>query len=229
MAQPRLASQKGIQARRRGWREMGRGRASGASWLYMFGGGIGAFFAGLIFALYLPDLPEGAPPIELLTGVLLAPLGAYLGNVMGSRASSYYDGMVLIVANERRSRIRKQMATGMSWCFVPKDLVAHRAQDWRYVDGRPYLWLMLPYGQRVHGNLKGTVDYLGLENDPWRARDAAVYARRTWNRMITQSGDDFEVLDEPPEQSKTIEVIGPWIGAAVIVGGGFLMLIMNMD
>ena len=89
---------------------------------------------------------------------------------------------MLVVANERRSPIRRQLVTGQSRAWIPKALLFWRSHEWRYNNGRPYLWLMLPATKRIEETLKTTLDYLQLPNDPYRAKDAAVYAQRSWNR-----------------------------------------------
>ena len=216
------ASGPGAAVRRREWNRLAGGRSGGAKWGYIAAGAALGFGAGLVFGLNVP-----LPGSSLLLGLLGAALGGYGGHV-ASRTGSYYDGMILVVANERRSRIRKEMVTAQSRIWVPKTLVAFRAQDWRYVKGRPYLWLRLPYGVRVHEALGGTVSYLGLASDFYRAKDAAVYAQRAWNRMIAQNGDDYEVLDEPVPEPNRIAEFGPWIGAGVILIAGILMFIMTV-
>ena len=223
LLQPEQAtSGPGAAVRRKEWNRLAGGRSGGVKWGYLAAGAAAGFLAGLVFGLLVPY-----PGASVLLGLIGAALGGYGGHLM-SRTGSYHDGMILIVANERRSRIRKEMVTAESRIWVPKALVAFRAQDWRYVKGRPYLWLRLPYGVRVHEALTGTVSYLGLENDFYRAKDAAVYAQRAWNRMIAQNGDDYEVLDEPVEEPNKIAEFGPWIGAGVILIAGVLMFVMTV-
>ena len=225
LLQPEQArSGKGASVRRKGWHSLAGGKSGSANPLYVGGGAVLGFLAGLILGMALPD--TGGPPMPLIAALLLAPLGGYGGIVM-ARGSSFHDGMMLVVANERRSRIRKEMGTAHARVWIPKDLLAFRQHEWRYVSGRPYMWLMLPYGVRYQDALNGTLSYLTLENDFYRAQDAAVYAQRVWNRMIAQNGDDYAVLDEPVQESKPILEYAPWIGAGVIVIAGFLMFVMS--
>ena len=223
LLQPDQAMQRdGAEARRKEWHRHAGGRSGEAKWGYIAAGAVMGFVAGLVLGLQVPWVSS------VLVGLAAAPLGGYGGNLM-SRTGSFYDGMVLIVANERRSRIRKEMVTAQSRVWVPKLLVVFRAQDWRYVKGRPYLWLRLPYGVRIHQALNGTASYLGLPDDFYRAKDAAVYAQRAWNRMIAQNGDDYAVLDEPEPERKLMAEIGPWIGAGIILIAGLLMFVMTLD
>ena len=224
LLQPEQAMGRGTAVRRREWHRLAGGRTGGANLLYVVLGAALGFIVGLILGMSIPL--EGLP-VELIAGVLLAPAGGYGGYLM-SRGGSYYDGMILIVANERRSRIRKEMTTAQSRVWVPKSLVVFRAQDWRYVKGRPYLWVMLSHGVRIHEAMSGTLSYLVLANDFYRAKDAAVYAQRAWNRMIAQNGDDYAVLDEPVQEKNVWAEIGPWIGAGVIVIAGILMFVMTV-
>ena len=219
----------GADVRRREWRRWAGGKSGGAKWLYIGAGALLGFAAGLVFGLAVPPVPAVEElNASMILALLVAPLGGYGGHIM-SRSGSFYDGMILVIVNERRSKIRKSMVTAQSRICVPKTLVAWRSQDWRYTNGRPYLWLRLPYGMRIHQALSGTMSYLGLEDDFYRARDAAVYAQRAWNRMIAQNGDDYAVLDEPEPEPNKIAEFGPWIGAAVILVGGILMFLLSLE
>ena len=227
LLQPDQALQRGAEVRRREWRRWTGGKGGGLKWHYIGAGAAAGFVAGLVLGLALPDPAYPGLPLELLAGLLGAPVGGYGGHVM-SRTGSYHDAMILIVANERRSRIRKHMVTAQTRAWVPKTLVAFRSQDWRYAGGRPYMWLMLPYGVRIHEAIRGTASYLSLPDDFYRAKDAAVYAQRAWNRMVSDNGDDYAALDEPEEEVNRLTEIGPWLGAAVIVGAGILMFLLTL-
>ena len=209
--------------RRDQWHRMAGGRAGQAQWGWIGLGALVGFVVGLIAGL---GIPGELPP--MLVGLAAAPLGAFGGHVW-SRAGSYYEGMVLIIVNERRSRIRKEVVTAQAEAWVPKPLVAYRSQDWRYAAGRPYLWLMLPFGARIHETLLRTDDYLTLSNDYFRAKDAAVYAQRSWNRMVSDNGDDYAHLDDgESDENRMVELL-PWIAAAAFVVSGVLMVLLTME
>ena len=135
--------------------------------------------------------------------------------------------MMLVVVNERRSIIRREMVTGQVEVWIPKALLFWRSHDWRYLNGKPYLWLQLPYGTRIQNTLKSTLDYLRLPNDPHRAKDAAVYARRSWNRMISDSALDFADIDKGETDDSRVKELLPWISAGSFLSAGVLLVLLT--
>ena len=165
--------------------------------------------------------------MSLVLVILLAPIGGTVGHYYKAMGGGFHDGMMLVIVNERRSVIRTQMVTGQVEAWIPKALLFWRANDWRYRSGKPYLWLMLPYGDRIQDKLKGTLDYLRLPNDPHRAKDAAVYAQRSWNRMISDSALDFMDIDKGETDDNRLKEYLPWLSAVGIVGTGILLVLLT--
>ena len=141
----------------------------------------------------LPALPFPVP-MMIVMAVFLAPVGGIIGHMLGTMGG-YYIGMMRVIVNERRSVIRPEMVTGQVEAWIPKALLSWRSHEWRYQGGKPYLWLHLPLGRRIQDELRGTQDYLLLQNDLYRARDAAVYAQRSMNRMVADNALDFADVD----------------------------------
>ena len=141
---------------------------------------------------------------------------------------AYKGGMMQIYVNERRSVIRPEMVTVTVGLWGPKALLDWRAHEWRYKDGLPYLWLMLPPGKRIHEAPLSTVLVMFLPDDPYRAHDAAVYAQRTINRMVSDNALDFADVDEGGEQeTNRLLEMSPYLLSAGIVIAGFLVVLLN--
>ena len=219
---------KGVQARRRQWNRMAGGREGRPNPVWIGAGLAFGAVGGLIASLQVPAFSEYVP-MPLLLAAVLAPVGGYVGHIFSS-SGAYHQGMMLVVANERRSLIRPEMVTGQVEAWIPKALLSWRSHEWRYRDGRPYLWLQLPGGQRIEEELRGTLDYLRLPNDLHRAKDAAVYAQRSWNRMISDTALDFADVDEGDDGSDSWwKDFVPFMIAGGIAAGGLLLAMMTYD
>ena len=229
LLQPTQAVGAGVQARRRQWNHIAGGQAGKAN-LWWIGLGLAAgAVAGLIAGLQVPSPPLTIEiPMSPALALALAPVGGYIGHLL-SGSGAYHQGMMQVIVNERRSLIRPEMVTGQVEAWIPKALLFWRSHEWRYRDGRPYLWLQLTAGKRIP-ELKTTLDYLFLGNDLYRAKDAAVYAQRSWNRMISDSALDFADVDEgDTEGDNRLKELLPYFLAGGIVLGGILLVIMTAD
>ena len=241
LLQPNQAVGKGVQARRRQWNVIAGGRAGQAN-LGWIGVGVAAgAVTGLIVGLQAPpvdvtgllawlDVPQITERVNLGLPLALAlgPTGGYAAHLF--RASgAYYQGMMQAIVNERRSLIRPEMVTGQVEVWIPKALLSWRSHEWRYREGRPYIWLQLPGGKRIENELKTTRDYLLLPNDLHRAKSAALYAQRNFNRMISDSAEDYADVDEGEDagDSRLNELL-PFLFAIAIVLGGILLVIMTL-
>ena len=213
-------------ARRRQWHRIAGGQAGKLDVTWIGAGVVGGAIAGLILGLQVPPIAEGVS-MSLVLGILLAPLGGIFGHLLKATSGGFHDGMMLVVVNERRSIIRPEMVTGEVEAWIPKALLFWRSHDWRYRSGKPYLWLQLPYGERIQNSLKSTLDYLRLRNDPHRAKDAAVYAQRSCNRMISDSALDFADIDKAETGDNRLKEYLPWLSAIGIVLVGFLLVLFT--
>ena len=213
-------------ARRRQWHQIAGGQAGKLDVAWIGIGVVGGAIAGLILGLQAPPVTEGVS-MSLVLGILLAPIGGTVGHVMKSKGGGFHDGMMQVIVNERRSVIRTEMVTGQVEAWIPKALLFWRSNDWRYRSGKPYLWLMLPYGERIQNSLKSTLDYLRLPNDPHRAKDAAVYAQRSWNRMLSDNALDFADIDKAETGDNRLKEYLPWLSAVGIVGTGILLVLLT--
>ena len=231
LLQPALAvaSRDGVAARRRQWHRMTGGRAGRPNHHLVVAGAAVGLVVGAILGLAIPAdvLPIISPPV--LTGLAGIPIGGYLAHLFGSQGA-YHEGMMLVVVNERRSIITPEMVTGQVEAWIPKALLAWRAHEWRYTEGRPYMWLQLPPGEQIHARLKSTLDYLLLPNDLYRAKDAAVYALRSWNRMISDCALDCADVDEGEDAAGgPLKELMPFLVAGCIVLAGILLVLLTMD
>ena len=216
---------KGAQRKRDQWNRVAGGRAGQLNYtLIGIAGALGAV-AGLIFGLQVP--PVGQAPMPLLMAVLGAPVGGYIGYLFGG-AGAYHEGMMQVMVNERRSVTRPEMVTGQSRAWVPKVLLLWRAHEWRYQDGKPYLWLQLPVGRRIMQELSGTLDYLLQPNDQYRAKDAALYQQRNLNRAVSEAALDFADIDAGVlGDDNRLKELAPYLISAGFVFGGILLVLLT--
>ena len=216
---------KGAQRKRDQWNRVAGGRAGQLNYtLIGIAGSLGAV-VGLIFGLQAP--PVAQVPMPLLMAVLGAPVGGYIGHLFGG-AGAYHEGMMQVMVNERRSVIRPEMVTGHSRAWVSKVLLLWRAHEWRYQDGKPYLWLQLPVGRRIMQELSGTLDYLLLANDQHRARDAALYQQRNLNLSISENAHDFADIDAGVlDDDNRLKELAPYLISACFVFGGILLVLLT--
>ena len=223
-----MSNRQGVGARRRQWRETAGGKEGQANYLLIGGGAVVGLVVGAILGMAIPtDVISGGPVLAGLAGI---PIGGYLAHMMLRSTDAYREGMMQVIVNERRSIIRPQMVTGQVEIWIPKILLAWRAHEWRYTEGRPYMWLQLPDGRQIHNELKSTLDYLLLPNDLHRAQDAAVYAQRSVNRMISDNALDYADVDEGEEGGEDrMKEILPFLLAGVIVVAGILLVILTLD
>ena len=234
MTQPWLATPQGVRVRQALWRRAVGARAGpdrrvlrlalGAAAGLLAGWVLG--IALLAWAVGIGFVDSDAPSVSLVTGLLAAAGGGYAGWAFGG-AGDYKGSMMLTIVNERRSRKRKVMVTAQAECWVPKVLVQHRSHDWRYEGGLPYLWLMLPYGRRVEEMLHGTMDYLELAADPYRAQDDAVYAQRNSNRMVSDNALMHSAADDDGEPESQLAEWLPWFAFAGEIVAGILLYVLS--
>ena len=228
LLQPNRALGPGVGKRQKQWEGIVGGKKRGIQWPWVGAGAAGGILCGLVLGL-IPELqtltPAGHPSIIL--AVILGIAGGYGGDFF-SRSGSYHESMMLVIANERKTMIRPELVTGQSEIWIPKALLSWRAHDWRYKERRPYLWVHLPLGEHIQDTLLNTTDYLMLKNDTFRASDAAVYAQRSINRMISDSALDYAEIDtENDDQSNRLAELMPWFSALGIVVGGILLVMMT--
>ena len=222
-----MSNREGVQARRRQWQEVAGGREGKPNYALIGGGAAVGLVVGAILGLAIPTEMGGIAPPAVLTGIAGIPLGGYLAHMLASQ-DAYKQGMMHVIVNERRSIIRPQMVTGQAEAWLPKVLLEGRAHEWRYKDGRPYMWLQLPLGREIYNTLKSSLDYLLLPNDLYRSSDAAVYAQRSWNRMISDSALDFADVDAGGEDGRNlIKELLPFIVAGGIVLAGMLLFLLS--
>ena len=221
---------RGVQERQRQWETLsGRRRSLNFTNIALgtIAGVVAGVVAGLVWADFgLPAIAGQTAPTVILA-VCFAPLGA-AGAILFGGTGSYTKGMMLLIANERRALVFPEMVTAQAEVWAPKTLLAWRSHDWRYRKGQPYLWVQLPNEAIIQETLLTTGDYLTLENDHYRANDAAVYHRRSWNRMISDNALDFADVDAGDTQgdNRLMELM-PFFIAGLIVIAGFLLVVMT--
>ena len=224
------ANRDGVKARRSQWAAIAGGRAAMVSPMITIGGALGGAVAGAILGLLVPETPLTAfvPPV-LLTAALGAVGGWILARTFGAPAG-YNAGMIRVIANERRSPITPEVVTAQAEAWVPKALLFWRAHEWRYDRGQPYLWVHLPFGQRIHQTLRTTADYLLLPNDLHTAPSAAVYSQRSLNRLISDNAMDFAEADNPDDDGDNpFRELMPYLVAAAVVASGLLLVLLTLD
>ena len=219
----------GAKERLRQWQSLS-GRVTPPNIVPLAGGACAGVGAGVLLALALVKGGVPAtlgPPFAILLAIVCAPLGSILAMRFWG-AASFYGGMMLVVLNERRSRIYPAKVTAQVEAYVPKSLLAWRSHDWRYHRGQPYLWTHYEVGKRLPNRPLTTADYLLNENDGYRARDVAVYARRNTNRMISRNAEDFLDADaqNTEEESRWAEIM-PWLTPPLLLGVGLVMFVMS--
>ena len=181
----------------------------------LWGAGIGALVGVGIFTnwVFLFHLYIG--------GALGSAAGAWTGSYLANLGDTPFTrGMMRVFVNERASPITKAYATAQVQIWVPKVLMAHRRNQWLYKDGKPFLWLMLTYGQRINDRLFETLDYLALPNDPHFASNEAVYGRRNIDHMVSNNAADFGDVDKGTGETPEPPLI------RLVKEGGWLIIIV---
>ena len=219
-------NRKGIAARRDQWMGIRGGRLDQGMWWWMGGGAsIGAvvmFVVGVNFAEFFEQA-------AVVCSVLGVPAGGYIGRMLKTSAG-WDDGMMRVVVNERRSSIRRELVTAQAEAWAPKALLSWRMHDWRWKDDEPYLWLQLPFGARIHTELHGTLSYLRLPRDPYHARDAAVFAKRSRNRRVSDAAlDHADAFDDEMPEENMLKALVPWMVPAIEVTAGVLVVLFTLD
>ena len=220
------ANREGALARQKQYRKIAGGRTAQPMWMVVAGGGAGLMVGGILGLSVPPDMLFGLPPM-IVTGLLGLPIGAY-----GSRflvgMDAYRQGMMLVIVNERCSVIAPQKVTEQVRIWIPKALLAWRAHQWRYANRRPYMWLHLPIGERLHDEPRNTISYLALANDLHVAHNAAVYAQRTRNRDISNNAVDFADVDAGEDAgNEMLERLLPYAPVPIMVIGGILLTVLT--
>ena len=208
------------------WEQMSGTKTQGVNPLkYILGGGAG-LLGGLIMGYALQTAYEAMPPTMVLT-VIGAVLGAVVAHYLRG-TKTFEDCMLKLVINERRSVVRKEMVTDECEFWVPKALMWHRQREWRRDrKGTTYMWLHLPFRQRITEQVRNMVDGLGLQMDLYTALDSAIKGQRVWNRMLARNAEDFAHLDDGEEPRKPLEEIMPHlIGAGLIIGGLIILMVV---
>ena len=218
--------QAGVAARNRQWAKMRGGVGeTGANLMFLAAGAGGGALFGVFVAVAIPPVFLISPFV--IGGLIGAAIGGFLGYALKGM-NKYEQGMLRAIVNERLSPIRPEMVTGQVEAWIPKALLSWRSHEWRYIGGKPYLWFHLPVGTRIQGTLKGTLDYLMLPNDLYRARDAAVYAQRNWNRRISNAALDYADVDADEEGGDNkLLTLAPWILAGLILLVATLIVVMK--
>ena len=226
LLQPNQAFGRGVGARRQQWNRIAGGRAGKVNHVWIGLGMVAGAVSGMIAGLQVPPVLEQVP-MSMVLAVVLIPVGGYGAHLL-SASGAYHQGMMLVIVNERRSVIRPEMVTGEVEAWIPKALLSWRSHEWRYRDGQPYLWLQLPVGERIEKMLRSTVDYLLLPNDLFRAIDSAVYAQRSYNRMLSDSALDFADIEEGDTEGESrLKELLPWLTPPGIVLSGVLLVLMT--
>ena len=220
LLQPDLAraSGKGTEVRSQEWGRIA-GRKTG-SWptLYVAGGLALGVLGGFIMSTQW---------WMWLSFAICVPVGLAFA-VWLSRVGSYEESMMRVVVNERFSRITPAKATAQAEAWVPKALLAWRSHEWRYRNGQPYLWTMLPHSTRIHAELISTIDYLDWPADPYRAKDVAVYEQRSINRMLSENAAQYAAVDaDVGDDDRHLLQKHPWLGPVALMGGGLLIPVLS--
>ena len=219
----------GLARRRAQWDRVRGGRSVGTSWVWLAPLALFGAVAGWVgVAAAKGDFPTVAPyPVEVVGAVVSAVFFALIGRTF-TRSAGFEYGMMQVIANERESVIQPEKVTGQARAWVPKALLAWRMADWDRQDGKPYLWLHLPLGQRIEDTLRTTLDYVALPVDEFFAHDAAVYTQRTVNRSVSDSALDHASADEGGEKDKGgFPEWVPYAGAGLLVILGVLVVILR--
>lgn len=201
---PSTAQPQSLARRRAQWDHIRGGRSVGTRWLALAPVALFGAFAGWLGVVALKgDAPMLAQyPVEW-AGALAGLIFFFLVGRTVTRSAGFDHGMVLVIANERESVIQREKVTGQVRVWVPKALLAWRYADWlRDGDDKPYLWLHLPFGERIEDTIRTTLDVLTLPKDEFTARDAAVYTQRTVNRTLSDSALDHAAADEGEDKNK---------------------------
>ena len=230
LTQPYHAAQQraGVTAQKRIWRRYRGGLSGVAGYLMIAGGVAGGVVAGWLLGMAL-NINTGidAKFAPLLLALLAAPAGGYGGHVL-SALGGFHTFMIQVFFTERASVIQPEIGTAQAEVWMPKTLMDHRSHEWRYEQGRPYMWLMTPLGSYLQEAVTHPLDVLTLPNDPYFATDAAVYLRRSINRLISDVGVDFKDVDsgERPGDNMLLEYL-PYFVAAVIVMAAVLVFLFS--
>ena len=208
------------------WERMSGTKPQGVNPVKYFLGGGAGLLGGLIVGYALqtvnPDLPL-LYPLLIVGAVLGAVVAHYLRGT-----KTFEDCLLKLIINERRSVVRKEMVTDECEFWVPKALMWHRQGEWRRDrKGATYMWLHLPFRQRITERIRNMVDGLALPMDLYTALDSAIKGQRVWNRMLARNADDFAHLDDGEEPRKPIEEMMPHLlGLALVIGGLIFLMIL---
>ena len=219
----------GLAARRRQWDAMSGGRRSQKKNSGALLGAVAGMVVGGVLGLTVPPglLPDIVPPIVAAAALGAAGGAAIVWALMSQ--SGFDDVMIRVIVNERRSPINPERVTAQAEGWAPKPLMMWRAHEWRYTGGRPYMWLQLPVAERIHDNLRGTLDLLLQRQDLYQAADAAVYRLRSWNRQLSENALDFGQVDagEDGQEDKLSRYL-PWAPPLLEVVGGVALVVITM-
>ena len=209
------------------WEEMSGAKRQGGGqnlWKYLLGG-VAGLLGGLVmgYAIRAGGAAEFPP-------MLLALLGAVIGAGAGhflQGAKGFEFGMMKLIINERRSPVRKEMVTDQCELWVPKALLWHRQGEWRRDrNGSTYMWVNLPYREKLTSRIRNMVDGLALALDLHVMLDSAGKGQRVWNRRLAKNAQDFGHLDDGEEPPRRMEEMMPHLLGGGLALGGIIIVIV---
>ena len=208
------------------WEEISGTKAQGGINVvkYLLGGGAG-LLGGLVMGYAVKTVMPETPPMVL--ALLGAVIGAAAAHFMRGN-KTFEDCMLKLIVNERRSVVRKEMVTDQLEFWVPKALLWHRQREWRRDrKGGTYMWVQLPYRERITDRIRNMVDGLTLALDLHVMLDSAGKGQRVWNRRLKKNAQEFGHLDDGEDPRKPLEEMMPHlIGAAQIIGGFIIVVVV---
>ena len=209
------------------WKEVSRRAGQGVSPArYVLGGAVG-LAAGLIIgygtAVSTPAVPTESGVIG--AGALFAALGAAAAHYVQGGIGGFANSMLLLVINERRSVVRKGMVTDQVEFWAPKAMMLHRQSEWRRDrKGTTYMWLRLPYRERLQASVHNMIDAVSLPDDAHHMLDAAGKGQRVIDRKLAKNAQDFGHLDDGEPEKKTLEELLPHLAGIGLIIGGIVMV-----
>jgi len=222
-----MRDRKGVALRASQWKRMSRrNRQIPPSVMIVAGGVVGLLVGALIGVGLQSSLKTDWLPIPEIAALVCAVVGGYIVPLLGS-PSGFTAGMMQVWVNERSSVITPERVTDQVSLWVPKVLLRHRAHEWRYHNGQPFMWLRLPIGDLIDESLKSTFDCIDLPEDLFRA-ETATYERRALNRTISDRAVDIADVDKgEDDQEHPIKELLPFMPPPLLVIGGILLVVMT--
>ena len=213
-----------VKERMRQWRavQKGEGGVDGRALWPIWGAALGLV---VTFQFYGQLHPVVAIP--------LAPAGALIGWAM-SQNREFTRCMIKVVLNERLSPITPEVVTATTEFWIPKLLVAFRADEWQRDQdgGLPYLLLYLPDEKELHQSILYPYQVITLPSDPFKGKSDALYGRRNLNRMVGKNAKACREAEEEqlrgPEETGLLQSENlVWLLAAGIAICGVLAILFT--